>query len=152
MAKGYARFEARLVSILIGINDTSAFINGDKDFSVEQYENEYRSLLQQTKEQLAHVQFVLCEPFILPVGKVKEKWDEYLSEVQKRQQVVKKLAVEFNAVHVAFQNAFNQALSKAPAKYWIWDGIHPMPAGHELMAIEWMNEVSKKLKFIKSRT
>ena len=138
-----------VLSILIGINDTSAFIGGDKDFAVDEYESGYRSILQQTKQQLPNVQFVLCEPFILSVGRVKEKWEEYSSEIEKRQGVVKKLSVEYNAVYVPFQSAFNKALSKAPAEYWIWDGIHPMPAGHELMAREWINHVSKTLKFIK---
>src|SRR5436305_14131850 len=50
-----------VLSILIGINDISAFINGTKDFTTEQYENGYRALLQQTKQQLPAVQFVLCE-------------------------------------------------------------------------------------------
>lgn len=138
-----------LLSILIGINDTSAFINGNKEFTAEQYETGYRLLLKQTKEQLPNVQFVLCEPFILPVGKVKDKWEEYSVEVEKRQKIVRQLSDEHKAIFVAFQDAFNKALSKAPADYWIWDGIHPMPAGHELMAREWMHAVSKKLKFIK---
>ena len=138
-----------VVSILIGINDISAWINGDKNFTIEQYESGYRSLLAQTKQQLPDIQFVLCEPFILPVGKVKEKWEAYTSEVQKRRAIVEQLAAEYHAVHVAFQAAFNKALSKAPADYWIWDGIHPMPAGHELMALTWMQQVSKKLTFIK---
>jgi lysophospholipase L1-like esterase len=138
-----------LLSILIGINDTSAFISGNKDFAAEQYENGYRALLQQTKQQLPNIQFVLCEPFILPVGKIKDKWDEYSIELKKRQEIVRRLSEEQNAIFVGFQDAFNKALSKAPPEYWIWDGVHPMPAGHELMAIEWMRQVSKKLKFIK---
>jgi lysophospholipase L1-like esterase len=138
-----------VLSILIGINDTSAFVYGNKDFTAAQYESGYRALLQQTKQQLPNVQLVLCEPFILPVGKVKDKWEDYSTEVKKRQEVVLKLSEEFNAVYVPFQDAFNKALEKAPADYWIWDGIHPMPAGHELMAIEWMHQVGKKLKFIR---
>lgn len=138
-----------ILSILVGVNDLAVFIEGKKDFSVEQYENGYRSLLQQTKEQLPNIQLILCEPFILPVGKVKDKWEEYSSEVKKRQEVVQQLSEEFNAIFVPFQSAFNKALLKAPADYWLWDGIHPMPAGHELMAREWMHRVSKKLKFIK---
>lgn len=85
----------------------------------------------------------------MPVGHVKEKLEEYSTEVKKRQQIVRKLTSQFESIFVPFQTAFNKALSKAPADYWIWDGIHPMPAGHELMAIEWMKQVSKKLKFIK---
>jgi lysophospholipase L1-like esterase len=138
-----------VLSILIGINDTSAFINGDKNFGAEQYEEQYRALLKQTKQQLASVQFILCEPFALPTGNVKNKWEEYSAEVQKRQRIVNQLAREFDAIFVPFQSAFNKALSRAPADYWIWDGIHPMPAGHELMAREWLQYVGRRLKFIR---
>jgi len=139
-----------LLSILIGINDVSAFIgSGNKNFSAEQYETDYRELLKKTKQLLPNVQLVLCEPFILPVGKVKEKWQEYSVEVEKRQQSVKRLSNEFSAIWVPFQNAFNKALAKASAEYWIWDGIHPMPAGHELMAREWLQQVRRQVKFIR---
>jgi len=138
-----------LLSILIGINDTSAFINGSTAFTAQKFEEDYRQLLQQTKEKLPAVQLVLCEPFILEVGNVKTHWDKYLLEVQQRQLIVRKLATEFNAIHVPFQKAFDEALSKAPADYWIWDGIHPMPAGHELMAREWIRQVKKKVKVMR---
>ncbi|MBD0333386.1 MAG: SGNH/GDSL hydrolase family protein, partial [Chitinophagaceae bacterium] len=118
-----------MLSILIGINDTAIWVYGNKDYSVSQYESGYRSLLQLTKQQLPNVELVLCEPFILPVGKVKEKWEDYFEEVQRRQQMVQRLSEEFDAIFVGFQSIFNKALSKAPADYWIWDGIHPMPAG-----------------------
>ena len=95
------------------------------------------------------VQFILCEPFILAVGKVKDKWDDYSTELKKRQASVLRLSQEFDAIFVSFQSAFDKALPRAPAEYWIWDGIHPMPAGHELMAREWLHHVSKKLKFVK---
>lgn len=137
-----------VLSILIGINDVSAFLNGNSLFGATEYESGYRALLQQTKAQLPDMQLILCEPFILAVGKVKEKGNGYSTEIEKRQNVVKRLSEEFKAVFVPFQSAFNKALKKAPADYWIWDGIHPMPAGHELMAREWLHHVSKKLKFI----
>lgn len=138
-----------VLSVLIGINDTSAFINGNNNFSAEHYERDFRQLLQQTKQQLPAVQIVLCEPFVLPVGNVKTRWDVFHTEVEKRQQVVKKLSEEFNAVFVPLQAAFNKASKQAPADYWIWDGIHPMPAGHELIAREWLHRVNKTLQFIK---
>lgn len=137
-----------LLNILIGINDTAAFIGGDQNFAVEKFEENYHALLQQTRDKLPAVQLVLCEPFILPVGNIKTHWDKYLPQVQQRQLIVKKLAEEFNAVHVPFQKSFDEALSKAPADYWIWDGIHPMPAGHELMARAWIKEVHRKVKMI----
>ena len=72
-----------------------------------------------------------------------------MDKIAQRQEIVKRLSAEHNAIFVEFQATFNKALSKAPAEYWIWDGIHPMPAGHELMAIEWLQQVRKKLKFIR---
>lgn len=138
-----------LLSILVGINDVDAFMGGDKNFTAEKFAEEYSQLLQQTKQQLPNTQLVICEPFILPVGRIKERWEEYENEMAKRQKIVKQLSIEFNAIFIEFQNTFNKAIAKAPADYWIWDGIHPMPAGHELMAREWIQQVSKKLSFIK---
>ena len=105
--------------------------------------------MKQTKAVLPDIALVICEPFILPVGKVKDKWDVYSIEIQRRQEVVLKLSKEFNAIFIPFQTHFNAILKKAPADYWMWDGIHPMPAGHELMAREWIKTVGKKVRFIK---
>jgi lysophospholipase L1-like esterase len=138
-----------LLSILIGINDSSAALGGDASFTIGRYENEYRSLLERTRERLPAVQFILCEPFVLPVGKIKERWEEYVEDIGKRQEVVKRLSGEYNAIYIGLQDSFNSALSRAPADYWIWDGVHPMPAGHELIAREWIGQVGRRLKFIK---
>jgi lysophospholipase L1-like esterase len=134
-----------ILSILIGINDTERFFRGDQNFSAEQYEKNYDELLQKTKQELPNVQLVLCEPFILPVGRVKENLPVYEKELTIRSKVVKKLAAKYKAIFVPFQTAFNDALKKAPAEYWIWDGIHPMPAGHELMAREWLTYVRTRI-------
>jgi len=135
-----------LLSILVGVNDVNAAISGDKNFTVASYENDYRALLTQTKKQLPSTKIVICEPFILPVGRVKDNWDKWQQEIIGRQQVAKKLADEFNLIYVPLQETFNQALKKAPADYWIWDGVHPMPGGHELMARQWIKQVNKKIR------
>ena len=73
-----------ILSILIGINDTERFFRGDQNFSAEQYEKNYDELLQKTKQELPNVHLVLCEPFILPVGRVKENLPVYEKELKKR--------------------------------------------------------------------
>jgi lysophospholipase L1-like esterase len=139
-----------LVSILVGVNDTMHAVNGDPTFTVASYEDGYRKLLTQTKQQLPGVELVICEPFVLPVGKVKDKWDDYQREIAPRQEIAKKLAAEFNAIYLPLQESFNKAADKyPPAEYWLWDGVHPMPNGHELFAREWIKQVGKKLRFIK---
>ncbi len=139
-----------VLSILIGINDTDSVVRQQNIVTVEQYEDVYRSLLTQTHEQLPDCMFVLCEPFILPVGKVKENWDLFHDDLQKRQQTVSRLSNEFKTIFVPLQKIFNDAVNRAAAEYWMWDGIHPTYSGHELIAKEWLKQVSKTLRFLKS--
>ena len=138
-----------LVSILIGVNDTMNAVYGNKNCTVAGYENDYRALLKQSRDQLPGIEMVICEPFLLPVGKVKDRWDDYQLEMAGRQDATKRLADEFQAIYVPLQDNFNKAAKKyPPAEYWLWDGVHPMPNGHELIAREWIRQVSKKNKFI----
>ncbi len=137
-----------LLSILIGVYGANSVIDNRNIETIAVFEETLRTLLTQTKEQLPKIKIVLCEPFILPVGRVKNNWGEWYAEIEKRQQVVKKIATDFNTIHVSLQEEFNNACKKAPAEYWIWDGIHPMPAGHELIARKWINTVKKELHFI----
>ncbi|MGO9114356.1 MAG: hypothetical protein ACLP9L_34505 [Thermoguttaceae bacterium] len=37
----------------------------------------------------------------------------------------------------------DEACQRAPADYWIWDGIHPTYAGHQLMADQWVRTVNE---------
>jgi lysophospholipase L1-like esterase len=138
-----------LISILIGVNDVLNAVDGNKNSTVSGFEKNYHALLTQTKQQLPDAEIVICEPFILPVGRVKEKWNDFKLEITGRQDVTKKLAEEFKTMYVPLQETFNQAAEKYPPdSYWLWDGIHPMPNGHELITLEWIRQVSKKLKFI----
>ena len=137
-----------MLSILVGINETVAFVlQREPVVSVEKYEEIYNELLEQTLAKFPEILFVLCEPFILKVGRIEEKWDAYRSDVIQRQAVVRKLASKYNTVFVGFQEVFDNACEKAPADYWIWDGVHPTVAGHELMAREWIKQVEKRISF-----
>jgi lysophospholipase L1-like esterase len=137
-----------LLSILVGINDVFAVIVKGEKVTAADFERSYNALLDQTVKSLPGVELVICEPFILPVGMVKEKEAEWTSEVQKRQVIVRQLAQKYNAVYVPLQDAFTKALEKAPANHWIWDGIHPMPAGHELIARQWLKAVNKRFRIL----
>ena len=131
-----------LLSILVGVNDTSAEMDNKPGYSVNSYTSDYRKLLSETKNKLPETQLVIGEPFILPVGKIKTNWNEWHDHISKRQEEAKNLAKEFDAIFVPFQAHFDEAARKAPAEYWIWDGVHPMPAGHELMARKWIDAVN----------
>jgi lysophospholipase L1-like esterase len=138
-----------VLSVLIGINDTDSVVRNQNIVTPEKYEEVYRSLLTQTRTQLPGCLFVLCEPFILPVGRVKENWTSFNDDLQKRQQAVYRLSKEFKTVFVPLQKIFNEAVERAAADYWMWDGIHPTYSGHELITREWIKQVSKQLPFLK---
>jgi lysophospholipase L1-like esterase len=137
-----------VLSILVGVNDTGSVVyQREPVVTIEKYEEGYKALLDQTIAKNPDIILVLCEPFILSVGRVKEKWELYHPDLVKRQSVVRKLASRYNTVFVGFQEVFDSACKKAPADYWIWDGVHPTVAGHELMAREWLKQVGKRISF-----
>ena len=139
-----------VLSILIGINDSNGYLHAKKESnSVPAYEATYRRILDQVKASNPDITLVLCEPFTLPYSSVKEQQTAMQTDVMARQDVVKKLAVEYDAIFVPFQDVFNKALERAPEKYWIWDNVHPTVAGHELLTREWLKCVSKRIKFLK---
>ncbi|GAB3898552.1 SGNH/GDSL hydrolase family protein [Larkinella knui] len=139
-----------VLSILIGINDTAASINkSDEAIPVDEFESRYRQLLTESKTQNPDTLFVLGLPFVYPVGKRQENWELWREGTRQRAERVRKLATEFDAVLVDYPAVFDKAIRKTPADYWIWDGIHPTVAAHELMAREWIQRVSSRLKFLK---
>ncbi len=132
-----------ILSILVGVNDVHAFVGKNDPESVETFEERYRRILDMTAQVVPETRIVLCTPFIWPLSWVKDEFSIWQTETIKRSMVVKKLAGEYSAVFIELQEPFNKALKKAPMDYWIWDGIHPMPAGHELIAREWIKATKR---------
>jgi lysophospholipase L1-like esterase len=128
-----------VLSILIGINDFTHAPPGKA--SADTYEHDYDALLTATLAALPGVRLVLGEPFLLPCGSYKEHYDERLADLAYYQAAVDRLGVKFHAPVVHYQRLFTAACAKAPAEYWIWDGVHPTYAGHGLMADEWIRTV-----------
>lgn len=128
-----------ILCILIGINDRNSGV------TPEQFEAHYDKLLKETTEALPKVRLVLCEPFALPVGHYAkpEEWKKVSAEMEKLRAVVEKLAAKYHAPVVHFQKVMDEACKRAPASTWMWDGIHPLPAGHQLMADEWVRVVGQ---------
>jgi lysophospholipase L1-like esterase len=113
-----------ILSILIGVND-----NG-RGISFDQYELVYDRIINEARTANLKLKLVLCEPFGNPGMKLDDG-------IRKRQEIVAKLARKYGAALVNFQRVFDDAVKRAPAKYWIWDGVHPTYRGHQLMANEW---------------
>lgn len=136
-----------LISILIGVNDAWRIMNNEPSGVTDRLGRAYRHLLEETREVLPNTGLVLMEPFILKTGATVDKWDAWQEKIGQYQHLVRELADEFGAVFVPLQDVLNQATEKAEASYWLWDGVHPTAAGHELIARQWLSVVQdSKLK------
>ena len=128
-----------VLSILVGVNDMWHKMDGKYDGTTETYRIGFAELLADTKRQLPECEIVICEPFALRVGAVKDSW---YPEFDDRRQVAREVCDEAGALWVPFQSMFDQAIeSGTPAKYWAADGVHPSMAGHALMTATWKKVV-----------
>ncbi|MFD3261265.1 SGNH/GDSL hydrolase family protein [Paenibacillus lentus] len=123
-----------VVSIYIGINDTWRRYDNGSVTTSQQFESSYRDLLERTTKSL-DARLVLVEPFVLPHPEDRKGWRE---DLDPKIQVVRQLAREFGALLVSLDGLFAAACSKAEPSYWAGDGVHPSPAGHELIADAWL--------------
>ena len=133
-----------VISILIGTNDVGAYLDECKksnktfaveDFDYKRWERQYRHLLDTTRMVLPNAELVLCTPFVgKSTGQVRMAITDSIA------QIVRKIAHDYHAVLVPFDNLFTDLQKNQPnPKYWIWDGIHPTAAGHQRMAELWEN-------------
>lgn len=131
-----------LLSILIGVNDAWRIVNALPHGAKDRFARTYRQIIEETVEELPNLAIVVMEPFILKTADMEKDWALWTELLTAYQAEAKALAEEFNLVYVPLQDAFNEACKLAPAEYWLYDGVHPTPAGHKLIADEWIKTVS----------
>lgn len=123
-----------VVSILIGINDTWRQQDRNMASPIDKFTAAYRQVLTQFRDSGVS-RFVLLEPFLLPVPEDRRGWR---TDLDPKIHAVRDLAVKFEADLLPLDGLFAQAATRAPAAYWLPDGVHPSPAGHALIAEAWL--------------
>ena len=73
------------------------------------------------------------------------KWGYFRDETAMRAASVRKLAETYGLTFVPLQSVFDAACEKAPAGYWLPDGVHPSAMGHGLIAEAVANALREKL-------
>lgn len=149
-----------VLSILLGINGNNNF-DGTYPEGVEthldRFDKTYRSLLDLTIAQNPYLKLVIIEPFILPVGRYKEHYDEFMNVFVRKQWIIKNIAEDYGAIFIPVQKRL-EALVKNTAKtlsdngcdidpyaYWLWDGIHPTEAMQGFIAELWLDATKELL-------
>lgn len=128
-----------VLSILVGVNNFWHKLLGRYDGTIKTYRDDYKVLLDRTKQKLPDVQLIIGEPYaLIGISAVDEKWypayDEY-------RQAAREIANDFNAAFIPYQTIYEKALKSAPGVYWTADGVHPTLAGANLMAHAWLTAV-----------
>lgn len=128
-----------VLSILIGVNDFWHTLGGGYKGTIDTYHDDFKRLIERTKQTLPDVKLIIGEPFAVKgVKAVDDKWypafDAYRA-------AAKDLADLFGATFIPYQSIFDKAQQSAPGSYWTLDGVHPSPAGASLMSHAWLEAV-----------
>ncbi len=132
-------YQPDVMSILIGVNDvwhelgeSPNGVDADKFFKI------YSMLIEEVKEALPNIKIMIMEPFVLEACSTTEHWEFFKTEVAKRADMAKRIAEKYNLPFIELQDSFDKLAKEAPNSYWLGDGVHPTPAGHEFIKNEWL--------------
>lgn len=134
-----------VISILAGVNDVWHEIDFNNGVDVDRFYRVYRMLIEDTLRELPNVKILLMEPFVLRGGSTEGNWELFRKEVKLRSEAVERLSKEFNLIYLPLQQMLDEACKDCPASYWLGDGVHPTPAGHQLIADAWLNLFEAKI-------
>jgi lysophospholipase L1-like esterase len=132
-----------VVSVMIGINDLwRQHVEQERLHEAvfpQEYEITYRLLLSNLKR-ACNCEIILAEPFMFcndPENKMYKGLQTYLD-------IVHKLAEEFDATLVTFNNDIEKALRDVPSKLWSDDMVHPFVWAHCWIAQRWLDVIDTK--------
>ena len=152
----YARIKRDIInlapdymSILIGVNDVWHEFDFQNGVDPEKFEKIYCMLIDEIKEALPNIKIMIMEPFCLRASATEnteeypDKWNEFSTAVKERAAKAKKVAEKYDLPFITLQDKFDEAAKLAENSYWLADGVHPTPAGHELIKREWLKTFQK---------
>jgi len=128
------------LSIKIGVNDVwrkrTEHLGGQAFIAQDEYEANYRSLLEQAKA-AGIARFVLVSP--TPIDD--DPQTDLNQLVAAYDGVVRELARRYDAIYVPAREKLWQAIASAPGLRWTAEGCHPTTPGHAVIAAAWLEAV-----------
>lgn len=142
----YARMESEIInikpdvmSILVGVNDAwNECADSPNRLGADKYYKIYDMLISEVKQALPDIKIMIMEPFILKSVATEERWEEFNKEVRIKAKMAKKIAEKYNLPFVELQAGFDKLSQNVETSYWLGDGVHPTPMGHEYIKNEWI--------------
>ena len=131
--------EPDIMSILIGVNDVwHEFAPSPNGVDADKFYKIYDMLIEEVKNALPGIKIMIMEPFVLKACATEEKWNCFNSEVKKRAEMAKRISKKYNLPYIELQDGFDKLSENTGESYWLSDGVHPTPMGHEYIKNEWI--------------
>lgn len=130
-----------VISILAGINNIGSMLNNLTQESLQGFEKIYSGLIEETRKAFPDSLIVVCEPFSLPVGTRVRNWPKRKQLLSDVHDIIFAIAQRFGTSYLKLQSTFENAALTKSYDYWMFDGVHPTPAGHGLIAKIWLDEI-----------
>lgn len=147
----YARIETDIIdvapdymSLLVGVNDVWHEIDYGIGLPAETFTENVSKIIEETKAAFPDIKIMLLEPFILEEYDTRSteekpnKWETFKSEVFLRAKLTRELCEKYSLKFIPLQEKFEKMALVTSNAYLASDGVHPTPAGHELIAREWI--------------
>ena len=143
-----------VLSILIGTNGNGkrdGFYPEGVEAHLEHFDQTYRHILDLARQQNPNLKLVIMEPFLLPVGQVKETYNDFMKVFSLKQEIIKQIAEDYGAIFIPIQKRMEALVEESasillsngcgidPNAYWLWDGVHPTEAMHGYISELWLD-------------
>ena len=136
LEKDFVEIQPDLVSIMIGVNDTWHHAADRSWISSEQFEENYRTVLEAIKTR-TNAKILIIEPFLVPV----EDKLFFREDLDPKIQIIRKLAREYADAYLPIDGLLAAAyLGVEPTEYAA-DGVHPTEEGARFIADYYLEAV-----------
>lgn len=121
-----------VIIMLIGVNDAwEHYVPEDYPPLLRPIEPHFREIYRRLKTELPNTQVLYLMPFMIDAVEEKLPFHKKLDEIR---ELLKTIALEYGALVLDLQAAFNEAQKTIAPKELAIDGIHPTNLGHKVMA------------------
>ena len=131
-----------ILSVLIGTNDVWNYIkqhDNPDGFDLAKWETTYRHLLNEARNENPDLKIALGTPFVSKT--TPQNQQELCGRLAS---VVRRIAKDYDAIVMPYDDMFHELQQSHPNdRYWIWDAVHPTPAGHQRMADLWISKATE---------
>jgi acyl-CoA thioesterase-1 len=131
-----------VVTLGVGANDTRRVLKDGEGDSVEVFEAGLLGLLERGRAAMPRTRFFVMEPFLVPTG---QATPAHMADIEARAGAARRSTRAAGACFVELGAPFREKLLLAPAPFWAYDGIHPTPAGHRLIADAWLSALASEI-------